>query len=283
LFIEISFFMEHIEVEYKPIIEGSDEYELLLADLALLECSDFWCDADSIKAYFPTDLVDKAQLNDLALKYNISIYWQNMPEINWNEQWEKSFDPIVIQDKVLVRAPFHIIDKKFPYEIVIEPKMSFGSGHHETTKLMMEAMLNTDLNNKSIIDAGCGTSILAIFASKLGAKHVYAYDINEWAYNNSLETIERNEIKNIDLELGDVRLIDNKKSDVILANINRNILLNDIPFFKQSLNKQGLLLMSGFYSSDLSLIDEKSKQNKLIKLSEYCLNNWMSVVYRYED
>lgn len=208
----------------------------------------------------------------------LPIKKKEIEQVNWNSEWEKNFKPIQVEDKVSIRAPFHP-KTDLPYEIVIEPKMSFGTGHHETTYAMLQQLLNLELVNKSVLDMGCGTGILAIFAEMKGAKPIDAIDIDAWCYENSLENIKRNNCSNISVYKGDASLLANKKYDVIIANINRNILLNDIGTYSQSLNEKGILLLSGFYKEDIQTIDEEALKYSLKKEIVLEKNKWVSIKY----
>ncbi|MEI6766430.1 MAG: 50S ribosomal protein L11 methyltransferase [Bacteroidota bacterium] len=195
---------------------------------------------------------------------------------NWNALWESNFEPVRIGNFCYIRAPFHKSTRGVDYQIVIEPKMSFGTGHHETTSLMVEMLADMDLNGKTVLDMGCGTGVLAILAKKMGATDVMAIDNDEWAYNNTVENIERNKVKKIVVKQGDASLLKGLKFDIIIANINRNVLLGDISGYSASLNKSGTLLMSGFYSEDLPMIKERCKQFKLRLVRSLTKNNWIA-------
>lgn len=175
---------------------------------------------------------------------------------NWNAEWEKNFEPILVDDKCAVRAPFHNPVTGFAMEIVIEPKMSFGTGHHATTWLMMRALFDLDLKGKKLLDMGSGTGVLAILAEKLGAASCDAIDIDEWAYENALENMQRNGCRRVHCALGGADLLGEKKYDVILANINRNILTRDAAHYLNVLNNGGLILLSGFYTHDVPLVQD---------------------------
>jgi len=199
-------------------------------------------------------------------------------QTNWNAEWEKNFKPIQVDDLVSIRAPFHE-NPHLKYDIVIVPKMSFGTGHHETTHMMVQHLLALDLENKKVLDMGCGTGILAIFAEMKGANPIDAIDIDAWCYENSLENIARNNCSHITVFEGDSTLLIDKKYDVIIANINRNILLEDMNIYANCLHENGVLLLSGFYQEDISMIDaEVSKYN--LKLESFIeRNNWVALKY----
>ncbi|MET2986108.1 50S ribosomal protein L11 methyltransferase [Aureibaculum conchae] len=211
-------------------------------------------------------------------EFEISFTKEEIEQVNWNSEWEQHFNPIQVDNLVSIRAPFHP-NPNLKYDIVIEPKMSFGTGHHETTHMMVQHLLKLDLKGKKVLDMGCGTGILAIFAEMKGANPTDAIDIDNWCYENSLENVERNNCKHISVFEGDASLLINKKYEVIIANINRNILLSDIKIYADCLNDKGILLLSGFYQEDISIIDaEASKYN--LKLEEIIeRNNWVALEY----
>src|SRR5690606_20374736 len=194
---------------------------------------------------------------------SLSFSFDKIEKQNWNEEWEKNYEPIIVDDKCLIRASFHNLDKKYPYEIIITPKMSFGTGHHQTTYLMIKSQLDIDHEGKRVLDAGCGTAILSIMASKRGAKEVEAFDIDEWSITNGNENCEVNSCTNIRLQQGTITEVEiHGEFDVVLANINKNVLLDEIKIYQQYLNKDGLLLLSGFFTTDIDdLKTEPSKYN----------------------
>lgn len=189
---------------------------------------------------------------------NVDIAWskKEIAQKNWNAEWEKDFHPIRVGDNCMVRAPFHE-PEDVEFDIVIAPKMSFGTGHHETTHMMLKHILETDFTNKTVLDMGCGTGILAILAKMRGAKTVDALDVDAWCYLNSIENVQRNNGFGIIVRQGDIELLKGKKYDIVLANINRNVLLQDIPIYAQCLNSYGTLFLSGFYFVDLTAISSK--------------------------
>jgi len=192
---------------------------------------------------------------------------------------ESQYEPVLIDNRCMVRAPFHEPRAGVEFDIVIMPKMSFGTAHHETTKQMIQYLLSTDVSGKSLLDMGSGTAVLAILARMKGAFPVSAFDNDEWAYNNALENVQSNNFADIEVLLGDSSLLAGRKYDIILANINRNILLNDIPVYRESLNAGGKLFMSGFYSEDLPLIEAKANESGLGIMSNRVENNWMAACF----
>ena len=256
--------------------------EILIAELGYAGFESFVENENGVIAYIQKEEYRETILEDIyALKndeFQISFSQEEIAQVNWNSEWEKNFQPIQVDDLVSIRAPFHD-NPNLKYDIVIEPKMSFGTGHHETTHMMVQHLLDLDLQNKKVLDMGCGTGILAIFAEMKGAKPIDAIDIDAWCYENSVENCERNNCKHISVFEGDVSLLINKKYDVIIANINRNILMSDIKVYTNCLNKNGVLLLSGFYQDDIPVIDgEVSKYDlKLDKIIER--NNWVALKY----
>lgn len=239
--------------------------EILMAEIAETGFDSFLETDKGFEAYVENDQFDKKQLADIQQKYRhvkpFLLLEDRIQKQNWNEEWEKSLQPILVEDQCLIRAEFHKIEKKYPYEIIITPKMSFGTGHHQTTYLMIKSQLQLDHDKKRVMDAGCGTGILSIMASKRGAASVEAFDIDEWSVINGQENIENNRCTNIHLQQG--KISDLKFSgafDIILANINKNVLLAEIETYADYLRPSGQLLLSGFYTTDIDdLLKQASK------------------------
>ncbi len=215
-------------------------------------------------------LLCQLKKNNIQTSYTIK---EILPQ-NWNAAWEKNIQPIIIGDICAIKTPSHKNVPATKYEILIEPKMSFGTGHHETTSLMVEEMLHTDFSGKNVLDMGCGTGILAILASKLGAKNILAIDNDSWAYNNSLENIQLNNISNICVSIGTSELLGEETFDVILVNIAKNIILNDSKKYASVLKNNGVLLCSGFYENDKEDIQTEMLKNELIFVDYRVKNNW---------
>ena len=211
-------------------------------------------------------------------EFTISHTIEEIDQVNWNEEWEKNFEPIDVDGICHVRAPFHPKTNS-EFDIIIEPKMSFGTGHHETTHMMIQHLLETDVTNLKTLDMGCGTAILAILAEMKGAKPIDAIDIDNWCYLNSIENAERNNCKEITVYEGDAALLKDKKYALIIANINRNILLNDMQQYVDCLNKNGILLLSGFYTEDIPVIDASCTDKGLTYVKKFERNNWTSLKY----
>lgn len=258
--------------------------EILLAELGELAFDSFVETEEGLSAYIQEHEHTDDILSDIYIlqndEFTISYKIEEIEQINWNEEWEKNFDPIDVDGICYVRAPFHE-SKNAEYEIVIEPKMSFGTGHHETTFMMMKHILNMDVTNKEVLDMGCGTAILAILALMKGAKHADAIDIDNWCYLNSIENAERNNITNISVFEGDVALLNNKIDtyDIVIANINRNILLNDMEAYAKTLKQNGTILFSGFYTEDIAAIEQEANKNQLFLVNTLTRNNWASLKF----
>lgn len=269
----------HFKIEPKD--PGAD---ILLAELGELAFDSFVETEEGLSAYIQVNDNSPDLLNDLYIlnnpEFKVSYQTEEIEQVNWNEEWEKNFKPINVDDLCYVRAPFHEA-KNVPYEIVIEPKMSFGTGHHETTFMMMKHLLNIDVTDMEVLDMGCGTAILAILALMKGAKHADAIDIDNWCYLNSIENAERNNITNIDVYEGDAELLADKtnKYDLVIANINRNILLNDMEAYAKTLKTCGIILFSGFYTEDIAAIEEAANQQDMFLDYQLERNNWASLKF----
>jgi len=224
------------------------------------------------------EIIDNLPVSNVAVEYEVEL----IKSRNWNEEWEKNFfQPIVIQDKVIIHSSFHKDIPALPYDIIIDPKMSFGTGHHSTTSLMASYILEQNLEGKSFLDMGCGTAILAILAHKRGAKPIMAIDNDEWAYKNSLENIRINGASEINVRLGDASLLGQEHYDYIFANINRNILLNDIPVYAACMQPNASLFMSGFYEEDLAVISETCLKQSLELIGYKEDNCWVAAHFAF--
>lgn len=270
-------------IEYDFVITPLGEAcEILVAELAEFGFESFVDSENGILAYVQEKDWYPEILNDIYIlknpEFKISYTQKLIKQVNWNEQWEKNFNPITVNEQITVRAPFHE-KTNTPFDIVIEPKMSFGTGHHETTHMMLEFLLNTQLLGKKVLDMGCGTGVLAIMAAKKGATDVTAIDIDTWCYENAQENIQRNETEFIKVLLGDATLLNDQNFDVIIANINRNILLEDIPIYVESLCEGGTLFLSGFYQEDIPAIAEKCSQKGLTFVQKLERNRWVALQF----
>ena len=256
--------------------------EILIAELGYAGFESFVETETGVTAYVQKDEWYATILDDIQIlnseEFKIDFTYNEIEQTNWNEEWEKNFSPIVVDDICSVRAPFHE-KPNTQYDIIIEPKMSFGTGHHETTHMMIQHILKNDFTNKSVLDMGCGTGVLAILAEMKGAKPVDAIDYDNWCYLNSLENVERNNCENITVIEGDASVLPGKNYDIIIANINRNILINDMQTYVACLNKGGLLFLSGFYNDDIPVIQETCEKY-LLKFNEKMeRNHWVALKF----
>ena len=258
--------------------------EILIAELGYAGFESFVETEEGVTAYIQKEEWNTSILDNIQIlnsdEFEITYTFEDIAQTNWNAEWEKNFNQIVVDDVCTVRAPFHE-KPNTEYDIVIEPKMSFGTGHHETTHMMIQHILKNDFKNKSVLDMGCGTGVLAILAEKRGAKPIDAIDIDNWCYINSIENVERNNCSNITVYEGDASLLTGKKYDIIIANINRNILLKDMQTYASCLNKNGVLFLSGFYNNDIPIIEAECNK-QMLKLDEKLeRNNWVSLKFLY--
>lgn len=238
-------------------VECDPEFtEILIAEVAEAGFDTFQETENGFEAFSEQEQYDSEILESIKERYRkvnpLLFEFSRVQKENWNEQWEKSFDPVIVDDQCIVRAEFHQLDRQFPYEIIITPKMSFGTGHHATTWLMLKSQLELDHRGKKVMDAGCGTCILSIMAEKRGASFVDAFDIDEWSTVNGQENLENNNCSKVRLRQGTVRSVTFENHfDMILANINKNILLDEMAEYHRHLKPEGLLVLSGFYNTDV--------------------------------
>lgn len=275
--------MDNIYISYTFKVSPKEPAtEILIAELGEVGFESFVENEEGVEAFIQKTDWNAQVLDDIYVlksgEFQISYEMQEIAQTNWNIEWEKNFNPIQVDGLVSIRAPFHE-NPNLKYDIVIEPKMSFGTGHHETTHMMVQHLLDLDVANKKVLDMGCGTGILAIFAEMKGANPIDAIDIDNWCYQNSLENVERNNRKHISVLEGDASLLKNKKYDVIIANINRNILLNDMQVYASCLNDKGVILLSGFYKEDISVIDAEVSKYGLKLDKQIERNNWVALKY----
>ena len=242
---------------------------------------------DGIKAYVPFDLFDEEFLKTTVAEYanrvEISYSIAFPPDKNWNEEWEKQHKPVLVEGKrrVWVRAPFHEHRTDVEYEIEIEPKMSFGTAHHQTTYMMLSYLAEMPLEGLRVLDMGCGTAVLAILAKLRGAQYVEGIDIDEWAYTNALENSQRNGVE-LNIRIGDAALLqDAEPFDLIIANINRNILLRDMPYYAAALNRGGTLLLSGFYEHDIDVLLEKADSLGFTLQEKRLRDGWAAIRLKF--
>lgn len=224
------------------------------------------------------NLVERAGGSKGSIRYSS----RTLPDINWNAKWESDFQPIEIDDFVRIRASFHAHSEAFDHDIVIDPKMSFGTGHHETTRLMMRAMQTLPFAGKKVLDLGCGTAVLSILASRMGASGVLAVDIDEWAVSNSQDNIVRNNCSNITVQLGDTSIAGNAQFDIVLANINRNVLLENMTMFRKMLAAGGDLLLSGIMRRDRDMITSAAESYGFYHLGYLIEKDWCALAYQID-
>ncbi|MBU1371286.1 MAG: 50S ribosomal protein L11 methyltransferase [Bacteroidetes bacterium] len=276
--------MNYIELVFTLITEEDFHQDLLISTLGEIgfdtfEETDFGFKAYIASVKFNQEELD-AKLSEYRSFFSFSYEVNLIPQKNWNEVWESNFSPIEIKDQVYVRANFHPEKPTFKYEIVIDPKMAFGTGHHQTTAMIMEYLLETDVTDKKILDMGCGTGILAILASKLGAKDLVAIDHDEVCFDSTIENSQLNHIKNIKALCGSKEAIPNDQYDVILANINRNILIDQMESYAKVLKTDGLIFFSGFYEDpDLEIMNEEARKYGLKYINHKKKDNWVAAKF----
>jgi ribosomal protein L11 methyltransferase len=272
-------FMDYIEVNFTVQPESTGT-EILIALLSEIGYESFDESGEGLKAYIPKKQFIIEDIKELSIfhsdEFKITYSHKEIQNQNWNEVWERNYNPVFIADKVYVRAPFHKANTNVRYELIIEPKMSFGTAHHETTSMMIEMMLKEDFSGRKVLDMGCGTGILSILAEMLQAKRVLAIDNDDWAYQNTVENIRRNNCRKISVVLGNAGFMKDEKFDFILANINRNVLVEEMVTFGRHLVHKAILLLSGFYSEDLEVIEISAKECGLKLDNTQTKNNWIA-------
>lgn len=278
--------MNYFEITftYESPIETEILNDILAAELGEIGFESFTQTEEGLQGYIKDSLYDTTTLEEKLSVFpleNVTIRHtiQVVESKDWNEEWEKNyFKPIRIGNDCIIRASFHEAEPGYTHTIIIDPKMAFGTGNHETTYLMIGEMLKLDLEGKELLDMGCGTAVLAILARMKGAKRVVAIDIDEWAYNNAIDNIRLNDTEDIQVALGGAEKIrDFGQFDIVFANINRNILLNDIRHYTESMKTGAYLYMSGFYTEDIPAIEKECQRNGLSLLSHTGKNNWVAV------
>jgi ribosomal protein L11 methyltransferase len=273
--------MDYTEVKISISPYNEQYAEIITALLADIGFDSFAEFEEGLSAYIPSqnykEEILSQTISELRLSSEISYSSAVIKSQNWNEEWEKNFSPITIGEQCYVRAPFHEPKSGFEVEIVIEPKMAFGTGHHETTWLVANELFNINLKDKKVLDMGCGTGILAIVAEKLGAQRVTAIDNDTWAYKNAKENIVANSSNNIEVILGDASTLENNSYDIILANINLNILMADMGTYVKHLEHNGVLVMSGILASDVETLKSSITKHGLTFIDSKSRNKWALV------
>ena len=274
--------MDFIQVDFN--IVPFEEYisDILASELGEIGFDSFVMNKNVLEAFIPNDLFDANKIDEMLANFvfevSIEYKYTKIATKNWNEEWEKHyFEPIVIGNECVIHSSFHKNIPQAKYDITIDPKMAFGTGHHETTSLVIGEILKMNLVDKTLLDMGCGTAVLAILAAMRGAVNIVAIDIDKWCTENSIENILLNKVQGIDVQLGGAELLQDMKFDIILANINRNILLADMEAYANCLLAGGELFMSGFYTQDIPLIEAEANKNGLELISFNEKNNWVVV------
>jgi ribosomal protein L11 methyltransferase len=268
-----------INIEFNPLAEWLRD--VLASELAGVGYESFVETKNGLEAYIPANIFNETNLFDILKSFKNEFKFNVDKEIikskNWNEEWEKNyFKPLIINNECVIRAPFHTDFPKAKYEIIIEPNMAFGTGNHETTSMMIELILENNMNGKTILDMGCGTGILGILASMKGAKKVTAIDIDEWSFNGTKENSALNNIQNIEVKQGNVSLLGAEKYDFIFANIQKNVLIADLPVYAKCMNKNGKLFLSGFYENDIPDIKSAAEKQGLKDAGFKSKNSWVA-------
>ncbi|GAB2691309.1 50S ribosomal protein L11 methyltransferase [Mucilaginibacter koreensis] len=276
--------MNYYELLFTLITPEDYQRDLLINELAALGFDTFEETDLGFKAYVPADVFNQAAVEETLKSYHEQFtfsYEVNLiPQKNWNEVWESNFEPIQIGDQVWVRATFHEAKPAFPYEIVIDPKMAFGTGHHQTTAMMMALMLENDFAGKEVLDMGCGTGILAILAAKLKAGRIVAIDYDQVCYDSTIENALLNQVNNITALCGSKEAIPNEQYDIILANINRNILLDQMERYNEALKEGGEIYFSGFYETpDLEIITDEARKYGLKYITHKKMKDWVAAKF----
>ncbi len=278
---------EYIEVLLKIDPYTEENAEIMMAELDELPFESFTEEDPYLKGYIPKEKYDarmlKLLLSGLDYDFKVDFSATLMPQVNWNAVWESQFSPIVVDGLCTVKATFHKGLKRTRFNITIDPKMAFGTGHHQTTYMMCRALLRheADIKGKIVMDMGCGTAILAILAAKMGAGHTYGIDIDAVAAASAFDNARKNRVsRHVETYCGDASLLQRGKYDILLANINRNILLEDIPTYAVSLKKGGLLFVSGFYTEDLPMICSAAQRAGLEYIEEDSMDNWCRAGFR---
>ena len=279
--------MKYLEFTFRTIPCTETANDVLSAVLGEVGFESFVAQPDGIAAYIQKQLFNEDSLKEALADFplpdtQIEYSCQEAEDKDWNEEWEKNFfQPIIIDDRCVIHSTFHRDVPKAKYDIVINPQMAFGTGHHETTSLIIGELLDSNLQGKSLLDMGCGTSILAILARMRGAGPCTAIDIDEWCVRNSLENIELNHVDSITVFQGDASsLTDKGPFDVVIANINRNILLNDMKHYVSRMHPDSELYMSGFYVDDIPVIQAEAERNGLHFVHHKEKNRWAAVKLR---
>jgi ribosomal protein L11 methyltransferase len=278
---------QHISQQYIEVtipLKNTELSEILIAELSEIGYGTFAEHTDRLEAFVETELFNKTSLEETLAKYKsmgaVEYSFCLMEDKNWNEEWEKNFEPVVVENKLRIRATFHPPDSNMEWEVVIDPKMSFGTGHHETTALVLANQTHLDFAHKTVLDVGCGTGILSVFASMKGATTIVAIDNNPWCIENTTENLALNNIQNCEIRFGTIsETVQDETYDIVIANITRNVVLNELPLYAKHTKTNGILILSGFFEHDLEEIFEKTDQLGLKFISKQNKNNWVSPIF----
>jgi len=276
-------YMIYTQISFKLTPDSQENREILIALLSDMAFESFDENEEQVMGYIPGESanLDEIEAITTLLPFSVVTDHEMIPDKNWNEVWEKNyFKPLLIGGRCLVRAPFHTEYETAEFELVIEPKMAFGTGNHETTTLVAEQILDMDLTDKTVLDMGCGTGILGMLASLKGAKSVTAIDIDSWSFESTVENARLNNILNLEAKLGDAGLLGNETFEIIFANIHKNVIINDLPVYESVLQSGGKLYLSGFYTHDMADVKAKAESLGLQEIGFHEKNNW--VVYSFE-
>jgi len=274
--------MNYTKISFKLNPDNQENREILIAVLSDLAFESFDESEDVVMGYIPGESANLQEIEEItsALPFSLQTEDEMIPDQNWNEVWEKNyFKPLLIGNRCLVRAPFHTEYEPAEFELVIEPKMAFGTGNHETTTLVAEQILNMELKGKTVLDMGCGTGILGMLASLKGAKSVTAIDIDTWSFESTVENSRLNNIFNIEAKLGDAGLLGTETYEIIFANIQKNVIVKDLPAYENVLQSGGTIYLSGFYTQDMPDVKRKAESLGLVETGFREKNNW--VVYSF--
>jgi ribosomal protein L11 methyltransferase len=274
--------MNYTKISFKLTPDSEENREILVAVLSNLAFESFDETEEQVEGFVPGESFNLDEMNEIisGLHFSVEAQQEMIPDQNWNEVWEKNyFKPLLIGGRCLVRAPFHSEYEPAEFELVIEPKMAFGTGNHETTTLMAEQILEMDLTGKTVLDMGCGTGILGMMASLKGAESVTAIDIDTWSFESTVENARLNNITNLEAKLGDASLLGVETYEVIFANIHKNVIISDLPVYEKVLQEGGKLYLSGFYTQDMPDVKQKAELLGLVDKGFHEKNNW--VVYSF--
>lgn len=275
--------MNYTQISFKLNPDSQENREILVALLSDLSFESFDETEEQVLGYVPGESFNFDEMNEIITSLPFSVQTENemIPDENWNEVWEKNyFKPLLIGHRCLVRAPFHTDYEPAEFELVIEPKMAFGTGNHETTTLVAEQILNMDLSGKTVLDMGCGTGILGMLASLKGAKSVTAIDIDSWSFESTVENARLNNILNLEAKLGDAGLLGQESYEIIFANIHKNVIVSDLPVYESVLQPGGQLYLSGFYTHDMPDVKAKAESLGLQETGFHEKNNWVVYAFR---